>query len=79
MNDQDELLCNNLPVVFMENFFEKINEIHSDMGHPGVTKTNDQIHLQESCNPRAVIEYHIKTNSKCNLRKRQVHCLKAIK
>jgi hypothetical protein len=33
LNDQDELLCNNLPVVFMENFFEKINEIHSDMGH----------------------------------------------
>ena len=33
LNDQDELLCNNLQVVFMENYFEKINEIHSDMGH----------------------------------------------
>ena len=79
LNDQDELLCNNLPVVFMENYFEKINDIHSDMGHPGVTKTNDQIHLQYSCIPRAVIEYHIKTCSICNLRKRQVHSLKAIK
>ena len=61
MNDQDEFLRNDQPIVFMENHFEKINEIHSDMGHPGVSQTNEQIHLQYSCFPRAVIEYHIKT------------------
>ena len=58
--------------MFMDNYYDKINEVHSDMGHPGVTKTTDQINLQFSCIPIAVIEYHIKTCSICNLRQRQV-------
>jgi hypothetical protein len=71
INEKDELLCSNVPVVYMDNYFEKINEIHSKMGHPGVTKTVDQIHLQFSCIPRVVVEYYIKVCSKCNLKKRQ--------
>ena len=72
LNDNGELYCENKPVVFMENFFDKLNEIHSDMGHPGVTKTTDTVNLAYSCVPRVVIEYHIKTCSICNLRQRQV-------
>ena len=61
LNDKEELLCDNRPVVYIENYFDKINEIHSDMGHPGITKTFDQINLQYGCIPRTIVEYHIKT------------------
>ncbi len=73
INDKDELLCDNKPVIYIENYYEKINEVHSDMGHPGVTKTFDQINLQYACLPRKIVEYHIKTCSICNLRQRQVN------
>ena len=72
LNEQDELLCDGSPVVFMENYYDKINEVHSDMGHPVVQKSTAQINLQFSCIPRNVVEYHIKTCSICNLRRKQV-------
>ena len=75
LNEHDVLLCDGLLVVFMEEYYDKINEVHSDMGHPGVQKSAAQINLQYSCIPRNVVEYHIKTCSICNLRQKQVNIL----
>ena len=68
INGEEKLLADNVPVVYRESYFDKINEVHSDMGHPGVTKTFAQINLLYACIPRAIVEYHIKTCSICNLR-----------
>ena len=56
----------------MENYYDHINEVHDDMGHPGITKTLDQINLQYACIPRSIVEYHIKPCCFCNFGQRQV-------
>jgi len=65
-----------LPVIPVEECFEKIYHTHSTHGgHCGIGKTDDLLKSKFCGIPRCVIQYFIKVCPVCNLKKKPSKCL----
>jgi hypothetical protein len=79
INAIGELVVNDKKVVYMEDYFEKIWEIHSvGVKHPGITLTTSEINKRYSCIPRPAIEYFIKECSTCKSKHTKVSFMSSL-